>query len=195
MKKENWINGIIGFGASVVIIGAWLKITYISFGPINGYLMLNIGLVTEEIIFAIVGYQGLTEKIADKPGDGDDEGGINTIKVETLKLQKAVDGFANGLNDLNSNILQASKATASISVPSDLEKNSKALSDGLSTASGNIDDVNKLYSELNETLKKVNSATTALDMPDGIGEELQKMKSTIKELNAKYEAMLGAMNK
>lgn len=193
MKKENWINGIIGFGASIVIIGAWLKITYISFGPIDGNLMLTIGLVTEAIIFAIVGYQGLTEDVDEKPSKTKD--GINTIKVETDKLQKAVDGFVTGLNDLNSNISQASKATASINVPSDLEKNSKALSDGLSTASGNIDDVNKLYSELNETLKKVNSATTALDMPDGIGEELQKMKSTIKELNAKYEAMLGAMNK
>ena len=193
MKKENWINGIIGFGASIVIIGAWLKITYISFGPIDGNLMLTIGLVTEAIIFAIVGYQGLTEEVEEKAPKTKD--GINTIKVETDKLQKAVDGFVTGLNDLNSNISQASKATASINVPSDLEKNSKALSDGLSTASGNIDDVNKLYSELNETLKKVNSATTALDMPDGIGEELQKMKSTIKELNAKYEAMLGAMNK
>ena len=193
MKKENWINGIIGFGASIVIIGAWLKITYISFGPINGNLMLTIGLVTEAIIFAIVGYQGLTEEVEEKAPKTKD--GINTIKVETDKLQKAVDGFVTGLNDLNSNISQASKATASINVPSDLEKNSKALSDGLSTASGNIDDVNKLYSELNETLKKVNSSTTALDMPDGIGEELQKMKSTIKELNAKYEAMLGAMNK
>ena len=193
MKKENWINGIIGFGASIVIIGAWLKITYISFGPIDGNLMLTIGLVTEAIIFAIVGYQGLTEEVDEKPSKT--KGGINTIKVETDKLQKAVDGFVTGLNDLNSNISQASKATASINVPSDLEKNSKALSDGLSTASGNIDDVNKLYSELNETLKKVNSSTTALDMPDGIGEELQKMKSTIKELNAKYEAMLGAMNK
>ena len=193
MKKENWINGIIGFGASIVIIGAWLKITYISFGPIDGNLMLTIGLVTEAIIFAIVGYQGLTEELEEKAPKTKD--GINTIKVETDKLQKAVDGFVTGLNDLNSNISQASKATASINVPSDLEKNSKALSDGLSTASGNIDDVNKLYSELNETLKKVNSSTTALDMPDGIGEELQKMKSTIKELNAKYEAMLGAMNK
>jgi len=193
MKKENLINGIIGFGASIVIIGAWLKITYISFGPIDGNSMLTIGLVTEAIIFAIVGYQGLTEEVEEKAPKTKD--GINTIKVETDKLQKAVDGFVTGLNDLNSNISQASKATASINVPSDLEKNSKALSDGLSTASGNIDDVNKLYSELNETLKKVNSATTALDMPDGIGEELQKMKSTIKELNAKYEAMLGAMNK
>ena len=66
MKKENWINGIIGFGASIVIIGAWLKITYISFGPIDGNLMLTIGLVTEAIIFAIVGYQGLTEEVEEK---------------------------------------------------------------------------------------------------------------------------------
>ena len=31
--------------------------------------------------------------------------------------------------------------------------------------------------------------------PEGLGDELEKMKNTVKELNAKYEAMLGAMNK
>ena len=32
-------------------------------------------------------------------------------------------------------------------------------------------------------------------MPEGLGDEMHKMKETVKELNAKYEAMLGAMNK
>jgi len=34
-----------------------------------------------------------------------------------------------------------------------------------------------------------------MNIPEGLGEELTKMKSTINELNAKYAAMLEGMNK
>ena len=99
------------------------------------------------------------------------------------------------LNSLNSNLTSASKAAQSISVPSDLSSNAQSVSDGLSSASASIEEINKLYQNLGKSLSQVNSATDALDIPEGIGEELEKMKNTIKELNAKYEAMLGAMNK
>ena len=110
-------------------------------------------------------------------------------------IQKAVDGTVKGLNSLNANLSSASKAAQSISVPSDLSSNAQSVSDGLSLASSSIEEINKLYQNLGKSLSQVNSATNALDIPEGIGEELEKMKNTIKELNAKYEAMLGAMNK
>ena len=96
---------------------------------------------------------------------------------------------------MNSNLSSASKAAQSISVPSDLSSNAQSVSEGLSSASASIEEINKLYQNLGKSLSQVNSATDALDIPEGIGEELEKMKNTIKELNAKYEAMLGAMNK
>ena len=47
---ENVIELMFGVGASVVIIGALLKITHQDFGPITGDLMLTVGLITEAII-------------------------------------------------------------------------------------------------------------------------------------------------
>ena len=46
-----------GLGAAIVIIGALFKITHIEFGPINGNLMLTLGLVTEALIFAISAFE------------------------------------------------------------------------------------------------------------------------------------------
>tara|TARA_B100001939_G_C16890423_1_gene595107 strand:- start:257 stop:841 length:585 start_codon:yes stop_codon:yes gene_type:complete len=187
---DNVMELIFGLGAAVVIIGALLKITHSDFfGLVSGNTMLTIGLVTEAVIFALYGIQNFFNL------KESDETGIETISVETQQLQKAVDNTVKGLSNLNTNLSAATTATASIKVPTDLEKNSKSLSEGLNSAASNIDEVNQLYNELNKTLKKINSTTTSLDMPEGIGEELQKMKATIKELNAKYEAMLGAMNK
>ena len=193
MKKfipDNIMELIFGVGASIVIIGALLKITHSDLGPLTGNLMLTIGLVTEAIIFALYGIQNYFNHAED-----DSNNPIETISVETKQLQEAVNSTVSGLTSLNSNISEASKATSLIKVPSDLSKNTQSLSDGLASASSSIEEVNRLYDNLSKTLSQVNDATNAMSVPDGIGEELQKMKDTIKELNAKYEAMLGAMNK
>ncbi len=50
--KGKITNMVYGLGASIVLIGALMKITHQDFGPITANLMLTIGLVTEAIIFA-----------------------------------------------------------------------------------------------------------------------------------------------
>lgn len=54
--KDAWMNFFYSFGAAIVILGAWLKITHITLGPINGNLALTVGLVTEAIIFIIFAF-------------------------------------------------------------------------------------------------------------------------------------------
>ena len=184
--REHIREAIIGLGASVVIIGAWLKITNYGWGPINGDNFLTIGLVTEAVIFAIIGLEAFVG--GSSKSEEDD---LKTIDIETEKLQKAVDSTVKGLTELNSNISSASKATASIKVPSDMEGNTEAFNKGLSSASSNIQEVAKVLNNLKETV----AAFENVNLPDGLGDELQKMKTTVRELNAKYEAMLGAMNK
>ena len=193
MKKQfipdNYMELFFGIGAAVVIIGALLKIINASL-IFSANTWLIAGLSTEAIIFTLSGIQGY---FLSSPGEEEDA--VSTIAVETAALQKAVDGTVKGLSDLNTNLSSASKAAQSITVPSELSGNAQSVSDGLSSASVSIDEINNLYQNLGKTLSQVNSATDALDIPEGIGEELEKMKNTIKELNAKYEAMLGAMNK
>ena len=194
MKKQfipdNYMELFFGIGAAVVIIGALLKIINASL-IFSANTWLIAGLSTEAIIFTLSWIQGY---FLSSPG-AEEEDAVSTIAVETAALQKAVDGTVKGLNSLNANLSSASKAAQSISVPSDLSSNAQSVSDGLSLASSSIEEINKLYQNLGKSLSQVNSATNALDIPEGIGEELEKMKNTIKELNAKYEAMLGAMNK
>ena len=189
MKKQllpdNVFELLFGVGAGVVIIGALLKI-------INGSLIFSantwliVGLSVEAGIFVLSGIQGF---LIGKKEEDDDV--VSTIGVETAALQKAVDGTVKGLSELNSNISNASKATASIKVPSDMEKNTVDFNKGLSSASSNIQEVAEVLNNLKETV----GAFENVNMPEGLGDEFEKMKNTVKELNAKYEAMLGAMNK
>jgi len=187
---ENVIELMFGVGASVVIVGALLKITHADLGPITGNLMLSVGLVTEAIIFAIAGIQGYLT------GDSSvEDKGLQTIEAETQNLQSAVDQTVSGLTALNNNLSMAAKATSALAVPDDISKNMTNYSSNLSDASSKLSDINKLYDSLNTTLSEVNASTQSMNIPEGLGEELTKMKSTINELNAKYAAMLEGMNK
>ena len=189
---DNIIELMFGLGASIVIIGALLKITHADLIPgyVTGNTMLTIGLIVEAVIFAISGIQGYMvgdSSIEDK--------GLQTIEAETQSLQQAVDQTVSGLSSLNKNLTAATAATESFNVPKDINENLNSYNDNLSSATAKLTNINELYDSLNKTLSEVNSSTSSMNIPEGLGEELNKMKSTINELNAKYSSMLEGMNK
>ena len=57
-----------------------------------------------------------------------------------------------------------------------------------------LDEINKLYESLSGHLVEVNSSTSEMHVPEGLNEELAKMKNKVASLNAKYKGMIGAMN-
>ena len=189
---DNVIELMFGLGASIVIIGALLKITHADLIPgyVTGNTMLTIGLIVEAVIFAISGIQGYMvgdSSIEDK--------GLQTIEAETQSLQQAVDQTVTGLSSLNKNLSAATLATESFNVPKDINDNINNYNDNLSSAASKLTSINEMYDSLNKTLSEVNSSTSSMNIPDGLGEELTKMKATINELNAKYSSMLEGMNK
>jgi len=189
---DNIIELMFGLGASIVIIGALLKITHADLIPgyVTGNTMLTIGLIVEAVIFAISGIQGYMV------GDSSTEDkGLQTIEAETQSLQQAVDQTVSGLSSLNKNLSAATAATESFNVPKDINENLNSYNDNLSSAAAKLTNINELYDSLNKTLSEVNSSTSSMNIPEGLGEELNKMKSTINELNAKYSSMLEGMNK
>ena len=189
---DNIIELMFGLGASIVIIGALLKITHADLIPgyVTGNTMLTIGLIVEAVIFAISGIQGYMV------GDSSvEDKGLQTIEAETQSLQQAVDQTVSGLSSLNKNLSAATAATESFNVPKDINENLNSYNDNLSSAAAKLININELYDSLNKTLSEVNSSTSSMNIPEGLGEELNKMKSTINELNAKYSSMLEGMNK
>ena len=184
---DNVIELMFGVGASIVIIGALLKITHSDF-IFSGNTWLSVGLITEAIIFSISGIQGFMT------GDSSvEDKGLQTIEAETQNLQSAVDQTVAGLSALNSNLTNAAKATSAIVVPSDINENMNSYSSNLASAASKVKTINELYDSLSSNLSEINSSTGSMNIPEGLGEELNQMKQTINELNAKYAAMLEGM--
>ena len=187
---DNILELLFGVGASIVIIGALLKITHGDF-ILSGNAWLTIGLVTEAVIFAISGLKGYMTIDPDGFESGDD---IETLEVETHELANAVATAISKINKLNEDLTAASKSIGSLHVPADMNSHMSDYNANIHTGAVKLDEINKLYESLSGHLVEVNSSTSEMHVPEGLNEELAKMKNKVASLNAKYKGMIGAMN-
>ena len=173
---DNILELFFGLGASVVIVGALLKITHGDF-IFSGNVWLTAGLITEAVIF---GFES-----------GDD---IETLEVETHELAKAVATSISKITKLNEDLTAASKSIGSLHVPSDMNAHMSEYNANIHTGSVKLEEINKLYESLSSHLNEVNASTSEMHVPEGLNEELATMKNKVASLNAKYKGMLSAMN-
>ena len=195
MKKkffipEKYLELFFGLGASVVIVGALLKITHKDF-IFSGNTWLTAGLITEAVIFGISGVKGYMTIDPDGFESGDD---IETLEVETHELAKAVATSISKITKLNEDLTAASKSIGSLHVPNDMNEHMSEYNANIHTGSVKLGEINKLYESLNSHLIQVNSSTSEMHVPEGLNEELAKMKNKVSQLNTKYRGVLDAMN-
>ena len=58
------IDKIYNIGAAIVILGALFKIEHIVIGPIDGGIMLTVGLVAEALVFTLSAFEKNEEALA-----------------------------------------------------------------------------------------------------------------------------------
>ena len=187
---DNVLELFFGLGASVVIVGALLKITHGDF-IFSGNVWLTAGLITEAVIFGISGVKGYMTIDPDGFESGDD---IETLEVETHELAKAVATSISKITKLNEDLTAASKSIGSLHVPSDMNAHMSEYNANIHTGSVKLKEINKLYESLSSHLNEVNASTSEMHVPEGLNEELATMKNKVASLNAKYKGMLSAMN-
>lgn len=187
---DNVLELFFGLGASVVIVGALLKITHGDF-IFSGNVWLTAGLITEAVIFGISGVKGYMTIDPDGFESGDD---IETLEVETHELAKAVGTSITKISKLNEDLAAASKSIGQLHIPSDMNQHMSEYNANIHTGSVKLEEINKLYESLSSHLNEVNASTSEMHVPEGLNEELAKMKNKVASLNAKYKGMLSAMN-
>ena len=192
---ENIIELLFGAGASVVIIGALMKITHFNSDFISGNTMLTIGLVTEAFIFLIAGFSGYILLSADAPAAGsEDATDLSDIAVEAAALKTAYQNATSQLETLGTSLSSAVSATGSLEVPADLPENMTSLNSNVAQTNQALEQLSAAYNATTEavaTEPKAHSEVVA--NMNALHAELATMKNTIADLNAKYADILGAM--
>lgn len=187
---DNILELFFGLGAAIVIIGALLKLTHSDF-LFSGNTWLTFGLITEAVIFSISGIKGYMTIDPDGFEKGDD---IETLEVETHELAKSVATTINKLSLLNEDLTAASTSIGALHVPADMNSHMSDYNANIHTGAVKLDEINKLYESLSSHLVEVNSSTSEMHVPEGLNEELAKMKNKVAQLNEKYKGVLNAMN-
>lgn len=192
---ENVLELLFGTGASIVIIGALMKITHFNSDFISGNTMLTIGLITEAIIFLIAGFRGyITLREPATSLNSDDPTDLTDISLEVNALKAAYQKATSQLVTLGDNLTSAVKITGLLEVPADLPENISSLNNNVTQTSEALELLSKAYSDTKAAVANEPKAhDEVVENMNALHVELANLKQTISGLNAKYGEILGAM--
>ena len=196
MKKkffipEKYLELVFGLGASVVIIGALLKITHKDF-IFSGNTWLTAGLITEAVIFMIAGLRGYA--VTDDDGDLTPETAISDVSKEVDALKEAFTGATKQIQNLTGSLQSATIAAATIKIPENFQVNVDELNNRLASASISVSQVQDVYNNIEKSLDGQPEAhRDVVSASDKLVVQLEEMNSLVKQLNEKYSAIAKAM--
>ena len=197
MKKkffipEKYLELIFGLGASVVIIGALLKITHKDF-IFSGNTWLTAGLITEAVIFMIAGLRGYAVTNEDDNLDSP-EAAISDVSKEVDALKEAFASATNQIQNLTGSLQAATIAAATIKIPENFQVNVDELNIRLASASVSVSQVQDVYNNIEKSLDGQPEAhRDVVSASDKLVVQLEEMNSLVKQLNEKYSAISKAM--
>lgn len=197
MKKkffipEKYLELIFGLGASVVIIGALLKITHKDF-IFSGNTWLTAGLITEAVIFMIAGLRGYAVTNEDDNLDSP-EAAISDVSKEVDALKEAFASATNQIQNLTGSLQAATIAAATIKIPENFQVNVDELNNRLASASVSVSQVQDVYNNIEKSLDGQPEAhRDVVSASDKLVVQLEEMNSLVKQLNEKYSAISKAM--
>lgn len=197
--QEKYIELLFGGGASVVIIGALLKITHKDLIPgiISGNDMLTVGLITEAVIFLIAGLRGYStadDEVIDD--DSSPEAVITDVSKEVESLKEAFTGATNQINNLTGSLKAATVAAATIKIPENFQVNVDELNNRLASASVSVSQVQDVYNSIEKSLDGQPEAhRDVVSASDKLVVQLEEMNNLVNQLNERYAAIAKAMSK
>ena len=198
MKKkffipEKYLELIFGLGASVVIIGALLKITHKDF-IFSGNTWLTAGLITEAVIFMIAGLRGYAVTTEDASDEVSPEAAISDVSKEVDALKEAFASATNQIQNLTGSLQAATIAAATIKIPENFQVNVDELNNRLASASVSVSQVQDVYNNIEKSLDGQPEAhRDVVSASDKLVVQLEEMNSLVKQLNEKYTAISKAM--
>ena len=198
MKKkffipEKYLELVFGLGASVVIIGALLKITHKDF-IFSGNTWLTAGLITEAVIFMIAGLRGYAVTNEDDNLGDSPEAAISDVSKEVDALKEAFASATDQIQNLTGSLQAATIAAATIKIPENFQVNVDELNNRLASASVSVSQVQDVYNNIEKSLDGQPEAhRDVVSASDKLVVQLEEMNSLVKQLNEKYSAISKAM--
>ena len=206
-STKKLFNMAYGLGASIVIIGALFKILHWEIGPLNGGILLAVGLITEALIFAVSAFEPVDDdldwslvypELAGHMGkDNNKDGSPDAEGILSKKLDEMLKGAQIDVELMGSlsESIRSFEETAKHMVPTTNAINStKKYGEEMALAAAQMESLNSLYKV------QVESSSRQVEMNDQVTENTEQLKNqmenlttNLSSLNGVYGGMLSAM--
>lgn len=210
-STKKLFNMAYGLGASIVIIGALFKILHWELGPLNGGILLAIGLITEAIIFAISAFEPVDDdldwslvypelaggksqgKKGKKEAAPEDAQGILSKKLDEMLKEARIDSQL--MSSLGESIRSFEGATKDIAPTAEAMNATKKYSQEMSMAAAQMESLNSLYKVQLESSSRQAEMNEAITENAGkLKQQMEAMATNLSSLNGIYGNMLSAMS-
>jgi gliding motility-associated protein GldL len=210
-STKKLFNMAYGLGASVVIIGALFKILHWEFGPLNGGILLAIGLITEALIFAISAFEpvddeydwslvypelagGMSQGRLNEAAEAEEAEGLLSRKLDELLKEANIDSEL--MSSLGESIRNFEGAAKGIAPTANAIESTKKYSDELSEAATQMESLNSLYKvQLESASRQASINEEVVQNAGALKDQMESLASNLSSLNGVYGGMLTAMNR
>ena len=210
-STKKLFNMAYGLGASVVIIGALFKILHWELGPLNGGILLAIGLITEALIFAISAFEPVEDEYdwslvypELSGGEGVARSNVKAeIQESEASLSKKLDDLlkeagvdANLMESLGSSIRNFEGAAKGIAPTVDAMASTKKYSEEMVQAAAQMESLNSLYKvQLESASKQASINEEVVQNSTALKDQMASLSTNLSSLNGVYGGMLSAMSR
>ncbi|RDK89125.1 type IX secretion system motor protein PorL/GldL [Marinirhabdus gelatinilytica] len=207
-SSKKLFNMAYGLGASIVILGALFKILHWELGPLNGGLLLAIGLITEAIIFAISAFEPVDDDLdwslvypelaggqsKGKKEEPKDAEGMLSKKLDNMLKEARIDGEL--MASLGNSIRNFEGAAKGIAPTADAMASTKKYSEEMALAAAQMDSLNSLYKvQIESTSRQTEANEQVAQNAEQLKAQMENLASNLSSLNGVYGGMLSAMNR
>ncbi len=208
-SSKKLFNMAYGLGASVVIMGALFKILHWELGPLNGGLLLAIGLITEAIIFAISAFEPVDDdldwslvypelgggqtrtKKAQEPQDAE---GLLSKKLDAMLKDARIDSEL--MNSLSTSIRSFEGAAKGMAPTAEAMSSTKKYSEEMALAAAQMESLNSLYKvQVESTSRQTEVNQQVAENATQLNQQMEHLATNLSSLNGVYGGMLSAMNR
>ncbi|GAB5399043.1 MAG: gliding motility protein GldL [Aureisphaera sp.] len=206
-SSKKLFNMAYGLGASIVILGALFKILHWELGPLNGGLLLAIGLITEAIIFAISAFEPVDDdldwslvypelaggKTKDKKQQPQDAQGILSQKLDEMLKEARIDGEL--MSSLGESIRSFEGAAKGMAPTAEAMNSTKKYSEEMALAAAQMESLNSLYKvQVESTSRQAEVNEQVAENAAQLKAQMEHLASNLSSLNGVYGGMLSAMS-
>jgi len=207
-SSKKLFNMAYGLGASIVILGALFKILHWEIGPLNGGLLLAIGLITEAIIFAISAFEPVEDDLdwslvypelaggkvkgKDKIEQPQDAEGLLSKKLDEMLKGAKIDSEL--MSSLGDSIRSFEGAAKSMAPTAEAMNSTKKYSEEMALAAAQMESLNSLYKvQVESTSRQAEVNERVVENAEQLKAQMEHLATNLSSLNGVYGGMLTAM--